>query len=250
MAARPPPTRTLAIAGQVVRFAVRTRREAERLSALAADEGRMLRRLVPSVRDGDTFLDAGANIGTVTLPVAATRRAECLAFEPEPGNAARLAENVELNDLPNVTVIEAALWSAPGTVALRAGGPSGTGTHSVVAEGENGAESDDEATAVAATTVDELSERGSRPPDVVKVDVEGAELEVLRGATTTLRARAIRELFVEAHPRRLAERGTSEEDLAAFLAELGYEQVWAAPRASEAHRHFRPRGRGLKSHPD
>jgi precorrin-6B methylase 2 len=114
MAAGRTPTRTLAIAGQIVRFAVGNRREAERLTALATDEGRMLRRLLAAVRDGDTFFDVGANIGTVTLPVAGTGRAECLAFEPERHNAARLAENVALNDLANVTVIEAAMWSASG----------------------------------------------------------------------------------------------------------------------------------------
>lgn len=219
-----------------MRFAVGTRREAERLGSLASDEGRMLARLLPAVREGDTFFDVGANIGTVTLPVAATRRAECLAFEPEPRNAARLAENVDLNGLPNVTVIEAALWSAPGTVGLLAGGPAGTGTHSVVERGGDGV------TPVPATTIDELSGRGSRPPDVVKLDVEGAELEVLRGAAATLAAGAIRELFVETHAHALAERGVSEEGVAGFLAELGYAQVWAAPRTGEAHRHFRPRG--------
>jgi FkbM family methyltransferase len=228
----------MAIAGQVVRFAVTTRREAERLGALATDEARMLRRLIPAVRDGDTFLDGGANIGAVTLPVAATGRAECLAFEPEPRNAARLAENAELNGLQNVTVIEAALWSAPGAVTLRVGGTTGTGTHAVVEQ------DDEDMASIPATTIDELSERGRRAPDVVKLDVEGAELEVLRGAAATLEAGAIRELFVETHPQRLAERGASEGGLVSFLDGLGYRQAWAAARATEAHRHFRPRGGG------
>jgi FkbM family methyltransferase len=230
-----PPTRTLAIAGQVVRFAAGTRREAQRLTALASDEGRMLRRLLPSLRQGDLFFDVGANIGTVTLPVAATGLAECLAFEPEPGNAGRLAENVELNGLANVAVIEAAVWSVAGTVSLSAAGPVGTGTHAVV-EGRI-----DDAKPVPATTIDEMGGRGARPPDVVKLDVEGGELEALRGASATLEAGAIRELFVETHPTRLAERGASEEELVSFLTDHGYAEVWAAPRASEAHRHFRPR---------
>jgi FkbM family methyltransferase len=229
-----PAARTLAIAGQVVRFEVGTPREAERLSALAADEGRMLRRLVASLRDGDTFFDVGANIGTVTLPVALTGRAECLAFEPEPGNAARLAANAALNGLDNVTVIEAAVWSASGMVSLSVTGPVGTGTHSV-AEWDDGA-----ARRVPAVTIDELGAQG-RPPDVLKLDAEGAELEVLRGASATLGARAVRELFVETHVDRLAERGASEAELAQLLSELGYAEAWSAPRATETHRHFRPR---------
>jgi FkbM family methyltransferase len=233
----PPPQasiRTLAIAGQVVRFEVGTGREAERLGALAADEGRMIRRLVASLRDGDTFFDVGANIGTVTLPVAATGRAECLAFEPEPGNAARLAANAALNGLGNVTVIEAAVWSASGTVGLTVAGPVGTGGHSVVEPDREGV------TQVPAMTIDELSAQG-RPPDVVKLDAEGAELEVLRGAAATLADGAIRELFVETHPEALAERGASAGDLERILAGLGYAEAWSAARASEMHRHFRPK---------
>jgi FkbM family methyltransferase len=235
MAAGRPPTRTLAVAGQVVRFAVGTRREAERLTALATDEGRMLRRLLAAVRDGDTFVDVGANIGTVTLPVARTGRAECLAFEPEPHNAARLAGNVALNDLANVTVIEAAMWSASGTIGLRARGAVGTGTHTVAEDEGPGL------TPVPATTIDELAASSGRAPDVVKVDVEGAELEVLRGAARTLGAGEIRGLFVETHPAGLTARGSSEDELSGFLDRLGYAQVWAAARSTEAHRHFLPR---------
>jgi FkbM family methyltransferase len=233
--AGPSRTRTLAIAGQVVRFAVGTRREAERLGSLAADEGRMMRRLLSSVRQADTFFDVGANIGTVTLPVAVSGRAECLAFEPEAGNAARLAENAALNGLVNVTVIEAAMWSAAGTVGLRGRGPVGAGTHKVVDADVAAAAS------VPATTIDAFGEQG-RPPDVLKLDVEGAELEVLRGATATLESGAVRELFVETHPGALARRGGSEDELADLLANLGYTEVWAASRASESHRHFRPTG--------
>ena len=64
--------RTLRIGGRTVRFAVSERREDERLGAVAALEGQMLRRLLAAAREGDTFFDVGANIGTITLPVAMT----------------------------------------------------------------------------------------------------------------------------------------------------------------------------------
>jgi FkbM family methyltransferase len=232
MAAEPSSIRTLVIAGQVVRFAVGTRREVERLAAVSSDEGRMLRRLLHFLRDGDTFFDVGANIGTVTIPVAATGLAECLAFEPEPRTAARLAENAALNGLDNVMVVEAAMWSAGGTVGLSAGGPVGTGTHTVVERQGEGV------TSIAATTIDAIRARG-RPPDVVKLDVEGAELEVLRGAAASLGEGGVRELFCETHPGGLAERGANEGELKGFLEDLGYVEVWAAPRGAETHRHFR-----------
>jgi FkbM family methyltransferase len=235
MAAEPSSIRTLVIAGEVVRFAVGTRREAARLAAVSSDEGRMLRRLLRFLRAGDMFFDVGANIGTVTIPVAATGLAECLSFEPEPRNAARLAENAALNGLDNVMVVEAAMWSAGGTVGLSAGGPVGTGTHTVVERQGEGV------TSIPATTIDAFRARGGRPPDVVKVDVEGAELEVLRGAAASLGEGAIRELFCETHPGGLAERGATEKEVGGLLAELGYVQVWAATRGTETHHHFRRR---------
>jgi FkbM family methyltransferase len=229
-----PASRTLRIGGRTVRFAVSERREDERLGSLAALEGQMLRRLLAAVRESDTFFDIGANIGTVTIPVAMAG-AECLAFEPAPANAARLAENAELNRLGNVTVIEAAMWSEGGTVAMRVDGAEGAGTSRVVDGGEGTLE-------VPAATVDQFAGGGSAAPHLMKIDVEGAELEVLRGAQATLRTGRVRDVFVETHPLTLGERGASESDVAALLGGLGYAEVWATGRATETHRHFRRRG--------
>jgi FkbM family methyltransferase len=226
--------RTLRIGGRTVRFAVSERREDERLGTVAALEGQMLRRLLAAAREGDTFFDVGANIGTVTIPVAMTG-AECLAFEPAPANAARLAANAELNRLSNVTVIEAAMWSEAGTVALRVDGAEGAGRSRVV-------EADDGALEVPAATLDQFAGGGAAAPDLLKIDVEGAELEVLRGAAATLGAGRVREVFVETHPPALEERGASESDVAALLRDLGYAEVWATGRATETHRHFRRQG--------
>lgn len=229
-----PTVRTLRIGGHALRFAVSARREDERLGTVAAFEGRMLRRLLAAIRDGDTFFDIGANIGTVTLPVAVAGAAECLAFEPEPANAARLAENAELNGLANVTVIEAAMWSEPGEVRLRAAGPVGTGTASAFAHGDGMA-------LVPAVTVDSFAGGGRAAPGVIKIDVEGAELEVLRGAEAALASGRVRDLFVETHPVALARRGESEAGLVSMLETHGYAEVWTATRDTETHRHFRLR---------
>lgn len=224
--------RTLRIGGHAVRFAVSARREDERLGTVTAFEGRMLRRLLAAIHDGDSFFDVGANIGTVTLPVALAGAAECLAFEPERANAARLAENAELNGLANVTVIEAAAWREPGEVRLRGDGPVGTGTASAFAHGDG-------TTAVPAVTIDDFAGGGRAAPSVIKIDVEGAELEVLRGAERALASGAVRELFVETHPASLAQRGESEAELISILESHGYVEVWTATRDTETHRHFR-----------
>src|SRR5918996_857674 len=134
MANGPAGTRTLAIAGHVLRFAVETRREDERLAGVAAEEGRMLARLLDALADGQCFYDIGANIGTVTLPVAAARRGPCFAFEAEAANAARLARNSAINGLGNVTVVELAVWSEPSTVSARCGSRRPRSTTSCAAD--------------------------------------------------------------------------------------------------------------------
>jgi FkbM family methyltransferase len=73
---------------------------------------------------------------------------------------------------------------------------------------------------------DVLPELGLTRVDVVKVDVEGAELLVLRGAARTLR-RFHPKLVVEVVPRQLESMGTSVEELESFVGSLGYR----APRA-------------------
>ena len=161
----------------------------------------MLRRLLASIREGDSFFDVGANIGTITLPVAVAGAAECLAFEPEPVNAGRLAANAELNRLANVTVIEAAVWSAPGTVGLRAAGRRAAGPRAWTPRPARApmASRRSRSTPSPATA--------ARRRTCVKIDVEGAELEVLRGAAGSLRSGRIRDLFVETHPGAIAARG-------------------------------------------
>jgi hypothetical protein len=74
---------------------------------------------------------------------------------------------------------------------------------------------------------------------VVKIDVEGAELDVLRGMGWLLDQRQVRELFIEAHPRFLVKRGESTDDIDRFLTERGYQLVSVRQRNLERHLHYR-----------
>jgi FkbM family methyltransferase len=122
------------------------------------------------VRPGSVVYDVGAHIGFASL-CAAKLGAHVFAFEPDPDNAARLRRNVELNAAA-VEVVEAAAWDADGEVRLDAGGSArqrairaGSGVRSVTLS----------------------SFAAGRPaPDLVKIDVEGAEGPVLRGASALL----------------------------------------------------------------
>jgi FkbM family methyltransferase len=146
--------------------------------------------VVHYLREGDVFIDVGANVGTYTILAAGVRRAETLAVEPLPAAFARLRMNVRLNDLDDrVTTFNVGLASTPGV--LRFTRSLDTVNH-VVANGESAG---GDTTEVPVTTLDALT--AERPPSVVKVDVEGFETEVFGGAGATLARPELRAIIVE-----------------------------------------------------
>jgi FkbM family methyltransferase len=238
-----------------VRFSVTSGSEVTRIDG--GVEVEFVRRLLGALRDGDVFFDVGANIGIVTVLVAARpegRRLDVRAFEPEPRNVERLRANVALNDLSRVTVHKLALGRESTTALLYISGAPGTGTHSTLASQSNGRD----AVPVRVETAAAFSHRHGVLPDVLKIDVEGAEMDVLSGMEAILgdvrpagaeandddddrgpaRTHFVRELLIEVHPGPLAAAGSSEEALVRWLAAYGFDCVWQSRRADEVHRHF------------
>lgn len=126
--------------------------------------------LEQNVGPGDVVYDVGAHIGFFSV-CAARLGAVVYAFEPVPANAARLRDNVSLNDL-EIHVVEAAAWETSGSVDLVPG------------------DSDFEArrtpgSGIPSVSLDAFAER-EREPSLIKLDVEGAEAHVLRGARRLL----------------------------------------------------------------
>jgi FkbM family methyltransferase len=134
---------------------------------------------------GMVFYDLGANIGFFSLIVARIvgDRGHVFSFEPDPEVAARLRRNIERNDVSNVTVIEAGLWSSSGKMNFVTADPASPdrGTGQFV----NG--DDARSTPRPCVALDDFV-AGARRPDAIKCDVEGAEIEALRGAEKLLRA--------------------------------------------------------------
>ncbi|MEM4035811.1 MAG: FkbM family methyltransferase [Fervidicoccaceae archaeon] len=130
---------------------------------------------------GCVFVDVGAHVGKYTVPVAKIVGDEGLvvAVEPHPENYETLVENIELNGLSNVVALNIAAWSGEGALKLFIGDSGGH--HSLkVNRGLGSVE-------VRARALDDvLDELGVERVDCVKIDVEGAELEVLKGLVKTL----------------------------------------------------------------
>jgi FkbM family methyltransferase len=140
------------------------------------------------LKPGMVFYDVGANIGLFTLIAARLVRpgGHVVAFEPEAGVAVRLQENAVRNELHNVTVVRAAAWSSSGRVSFCSADPSNSpdlGVGRVV----DYRVTEPSANTVSAVALDDCISKYS-PPDLIKCDVEGAEVEVFRGASQILAA--------------------------------------------------------------
>jgi FkbM family methyltransferase len=171
--------------------------------------------LAATLRDGDTYVDVGANRGQVLLEAARVApRAHLIAFEPIPALAAELRESV-----PGLDCRELALGARAETAEFchfkKLDGWSGLRRNPQVSD-ERG---EPELIRVQVSTLD--AELAAVDPRVVKVDVEGAELAVLEGAKACL-SRA-RPLLVLEHVDAAARLyGASSGALWDLLAGLGY----------------------------
>ena len=159
------------------------------------------------VRPGQTVLDLGANVGYYTLLAAELvgPSGTVVAFEPEPLNAAYLRRHVEVNRLPQVDVLQHAVGRAAGTLRFTRG--KGRGRGHLHDEGE---------LEVEVVTLDEVVEARSLTPNCLKIDVEGAEADVLEGGRGVLEEhRPV--LFLATHGRDVHARCIS------LLSESGYQ---------------------------
>lgn len=123
------------------------------------------------VRHDSIFVDVGANIGTVAIPIAKIVH-KVVAFEPVKDNRDLLEENILLNKCTNIDVHAVALGKEHGTVSLVAQDGGDAATYSV----RKGSDTP-------VIPLDSLLLKA----DFIKIDVEGYELEVLQGARETLR---------------------------------------------------------------
>lgn len=173
------------------------------------------------IHPGDVVFDVGAHVGYYTLLAVALagRRGRVFAFEPEPANFTFLKKHVTLNGHANITVVNAAVGDRRGDVLFEYGTGSGTGH---VASGDAaepspslGARTPHEPLLVAMLTLDGFARENATQCQAIKIDVEGAELAVLKGAQTLLRdAKPI--IFLSTHGAEL------HRDCLEFLRAFGY----------------------------
>ena len=148
------------------------------------------------VRRGDVVLDIGAHIGYFSLVFARLVGTEgrVFAFEPNPDNYALLKKNVELNGYRNIVCVQKAVSNTTGKVKLHLC-PANSGGHRIFGPMENGKTVD-----VESVRLDDYFADWQGHIDFVKVDVEGAELEVIKGMSSLLEKNAKIKLITEFLP--------------------------------------------------
>ncbi len=136
-----------------------------------------------------------------------------LAVDPSPMAFQRLLYNVHKNPAMNITPVECALSDATGAIHMHY-----EGEHAVACEALRGAA---KGLCVQMATGDSLCATHSFAPDVIKIDVEGHEVKVLKGLRKSLEhTRPL--LFLELHPAAILAEGDRLEDLAEILSDYRY----------------------------
>lgn len=183
------------------------------------------------LRPGMVAFDVGAHIGLYTLLFARIvgNDGAVHAFEADLENARRLRVNVLLNDLTNVVVAEVAVAAAPGLVTLNRFANGLNAWHSLgrprmpdpdaprrTVEPVSSVE-------VEAITLDDHCARNRVDSiDLLKIDVEGAEVDVLRGATRLLEQRAVRAIQFEVSRPQVESLGHRPGDVFDLLRDAGF----------------------------
>lgn len=174
-----------------------------------------------------TFVDIGAHIGYFTVYAANLLGDRCKVISVEPNQEyyAYLKRNIELNNLGhNVRTFQIAVSSKPGKASI--GGY----------EGRDSVESD--TGDIELITFDKLCETEGVDPDVLKIDVHGAEYKVLAGMPNML-AGKIKHLFIEVHPKELAQ-GFTIHDIIDLIDDRKYELLELTDYTSASGGNLRP----------
>jgi FkbM family methyltransferase len=164
------------------------------------------------LRPGDLFVDVGANIGMYSIWVSHATGASTLALDPVPGTFETLRKNIRLNDLEAlIESLRTAVGDVAGDVLMTSN--KGGLDHIVQKQVEG-------AIQVPVARIDDLLI--GRCPFAMKIDVEGFELQALRGAAATLRDRRLKAIIIELADWILTRYGTSAQEVRSLLESRGF----------------------------
>jgi len=198
-------------------------------------ESDILNLFLEKVKPGDIIFDVGANIGLYTLPCALkAKEGMVIAFEPVPMWFNRLQDNISLNSIKNVKAYNLGLHRETQKINLTIKKVLGSGMGSIMDDYGNNIPTDvREDVCSQLVNADEFISENKIPlPNLIKIDVEGAELHVLAGLRSAISQRGCRLILCEVHPKFMKGSPVGVESL---LQESGYKLETIIQRGSEYH---------------
>jgi FkbM family methyltransferase len=214
------PTVNISVDGTNCDFIITNHQERKNILFME-EEKSVIKLFLNEIKNGDVFYDVGSNVGLYScFACKKAQLEEIVAFEPQPEVNARLKENIEQNGCADKTKIIKGVLAAEGgkqnLVVDESVPATGATTHSMSPN------ADGERIEVRAYTVDELiTQNACSSPDVMKIDVEGAEYEVLQGMSQVLSKSPPRAIFVEIHDQ-VKHFGATPDEVKSLLREAGY----------------------------
>ena len=205
--------------------------EYKRVSMLMNEEPIVLD-LINEVNTEDVLFDIGANVGIYSTFVGKRlNEGTVVVFEPEPANMEAAQRHLERNDISYIAK-KLALSSQDGSAFLDIERDQvGEGRHQLIDKNTKNA------IEIEMVQGDELINSGEIPqPSIVKIDVEGSEVDVLRGLSESLSNSKCRTVYCETHPKILKDRGYSGKDILRLLRQYGYKvEYLSGKRGSRSH---------------
>ena len=187
-------------------------------------EPQSLRAVADHLSPNGTFMDVGAHIGYYSLKAASMvgPNGHVISIEPNPQTLPKLLANIQASDARAVSVWPVACADSESTLQLYAAPESNTGESSLSKENASQEGAATQAYSVPGRPLDAIVKEAKLDHvDVIKIDVEGAEFAVLKGAAKTLDDfRPV--LIIELVQNQLKAMGTSVEEVTGFLASHGY----------------------------
>lgn len=172
-----------------------------------------------TLRPGELFLDVGANIGSYSILAAIGSGAKVIAVEPISETYACLSDNIRINDLSTlVTAHRIGLSDKTGSLFFTTDLDS---VNHVLANGENA-----NCQEIHVTTMDELL--GEQTPVVIKIDVEGHEMSVLKGAEKTMSSPSLLAVIMELNGSG-ARYGISDSEIDLWMIQKGFRRCSYSP---------------------
>lgn len=179
-------------------------------------EAKQTKLFLKAVKPGDIVFDIGANVGyyTVLASKKVGRRGKVFAFEPDPHNLTFLQKNQQINNCQNVEIIEKAVADKDGKSYF---------LQDTSNPGESRLSNKGEITVETITLDTFISQKKIKKVDVIKIDIEGAEIQALKGGREFLKNSKNIKIFIECNQTKLKESKKTVDELIKKILSLKFE---------------------------